>query len=29
MISWLISSAFNKSSIMDMDLDPEELEMSE
>jgi hypothetical protein len=27
-ITWLVASAFNKASITDMDLDPEELEMT-
>ena len=28
-ITWLVASAFNKASITDMDLDPEELEMTQ
>ena len=28
MIGWLIASAFNKASITDMDMDPEELEQT-
>jgi hypothetical protein len=29
MITWLLASAFNKASIADMDLDPDELEEHE